>query len=135
LRSLRVSKIKSPVLILSGLSELADKIKGLGFGADDYLTKPFHKDELVAHALGLLQALPQNLIVNKAPGILHRLDQSAFVVTRGARVSLSSIFGSYNCAVSPLRSDGSNCASSDFSSAGCQSGKAARAGRAPPSPA
>ena len=35
-----------------------------------------------ANALGLLQALPQNLIVNKAPGILHRLDQSAFVVTR-----------------------------------------------------
>ena len=35
-----------------------------------------------ANALGLLQTLPQNLIVNKAPGILHRLDQSAFVVTR-----------------------------------------------------
>src|SRR6202008_235165 len=31
-----------------------------------------------ANALGLLQTLPQNLIVNKAPGILHRLDQSAF---------------------------------------------------------
>ena len=35
-----------------------------------------------AYALGLLQALPQNLIVNKAQGILHRLDQSAFVITR-----------------------------------------------------
>src|SRR6202047_858618 len=35
-----------------------------------------------ANALGLLQTLPQNLIVNKAPGISHRLDQSAFVVTR-----------------------------------------------------
>jgi hypothetical protein len=35
-----------------------------------------------ANALGLLQALPQNLIINKAPGILHRLDQRAFVVTR-----------------------------------------------------
>ena len=35
-----------------------------------------------ANALGLLQAVPQNLIVNIAPGILHRLDQSAFVVTR-----------------------------------------------------
>jgi hypothetical protein len=34
-----------------------------------------------ANALCLLQALPQNLVVNKAPGILHRLDQSAFVVT------------------------------------------------------
>src|SRR5215468_3060032 len=35
-----------------------------------------------ANALGLLQALPQNLIVNEAPGILHRLDQSAFIVAR-----------------------------------------------------
>ena len=53
LRSLRVSKVKTPILILSGLSGMEDKVKGLGFGADDYMTKPFHKDELVAriHAI------------------------------------------------------------------------------------
>jgi two-component system cell cycle response regulator CtrA len=48
LRSLRVAKVKTPVLILSGLAGIEDKVKGLGLGADDYLTKPFHKDELVA---------------------------------------------------------------------------------------
>src|SRR4051812_950672 len=48
LRRLRVAKIKTPILVLSGLTGLQDKVKGLGLGADDYLTKPFHKDELVA---------------------------------------------------------------------------------------
>jgi len=53
LRSLRVCKVTTPILILSGLSGVEDKIKGLGFGADDYMTKPFDRDELVAriHAI------------------------------------------------------------------------------------
>ena len=53
LRRLRVSKVKTPILILSGLSGMDDKLKGFGFGADDYVTKPFDKDELVAriHAI------------------------------------------------------------------------------------
>ena len=41
LRSLRLGKITTPVLILSGLNGIEDKVKGLGLGADDYLTKPF----------------------------------------------------------------------------------------------
>jgi two-component system cell cycle response regulator CtrA len=48
LRTLRVSKVKTPILILSGMAGTEDKVRGLGFGADDYMTKPFHKDELVA---------------------------------------------------------------------------------------
>ena len=48
LRKLRVSRVKTPILILSGLAGIEDKGKGLGFCADDYMTKPFHKDELVA---------------------------------------------------------------------------------------
>ena len=53
LRSLRSAKVVTPILILSGLASIEDKIRGLGLGADDYLSKPFHKDELIAriHAL------------------------------------------------------------------------------------
>jgi two-component system, cell cycle response regulator CtrA len=38
LRSLRVAKVQAPILILTGLASLEDKVRGLGFGADDYLT-------------------------------------------------------------------------------------------------
>jgi len=48
LRRLRAAQIKTPILVLSGLSETEDKVKGLGFGADDYITKPFSKVELLA---------------------------------------------------------------------------------------
>lgn len=53
LRRLRSSKVETPVLILSGLTEADKKVKGLGTGADDYLTKPFNKEELIAriHAI------------------------------------------------------------------------------------
>ena len=53
LKKLRTAKVGTPVLILSGLNEMDSKVRALGFGADDYVTKPFHRDELVAriHAI------------------------------------------------------------------------------------
>src|SRR5712672_1988660 len=76
-------------MILSGLAGIEDKVKGLGFGADDYMTKPFHKDELVAriHAIvrrskGHAQSVIQtgDLVVN--------LDTKT-VEVNGARVHLT----------------------------------------------
>ena len=53
LRQLRLARVDTPILILSGSDDTENKIKGFGFGADDYLTKPFHREELVAriHAI------------------------------------------------------------------------------------
>ncbi|HBF99659.1 MAG TPA: DNA-binding response regulator, partial [Alphaproteobacteria bacterium] len=48
LKKLRLAKVETPILILSGLSDMDSKVQGLGFGADDFMTKPFHKEELVA---------------------------------------------------------------------------------------
>jgi two-component system cell cycle response regulator CtrA len=53
LRQLRMAKIETPVLILTGEDDTENKIKSFGSGADDYLTKPFHREELIAriHAI------------------------------------------------------------------------------------
>ena len=55
LRRLRDARVETPVLILSGLTETEDKVKGLGFGADDYLTKPFEKTELLARVQAIVR--------------------------------------------------------------------------------
>ena len=53
LKQLRLARVNTPILILTGSNDTETKIKGFGFGADDYLTKPFHREELVAriHAI------------------------------------------------------------------------------------
>ena len=70
LRRLRASKVETPILILSGLGEMESKIKGLGYGADDYLVKPFDKRELLAR----IQA-----IVRRSKG--HSQSKIFFIIT------------------------------------------------------
>jgi two-component system cell cycle response regulator CtrA len=55
LRRLRAARVNTPILILSGLNEMDSKLKGLGFGADDYLTKPFDRRELIARIQAIVR--------------------------------------------------------------------------------
>ena len=55
LNVLRKKQIDVPVLLLTAKSEIADKITGLNLGADDYLTKPFNSEELLARVRALLR--------------------------------------------------------------------------------
>ena len=55
LKILRDNKISTPIIMLTAKADIADKISGLNLGADDYLTKPFNTDELIARIRALLR--------------------------------------------------------------------------------
>ena len=55
LRRMRTAKVKTPILVLSGLSQPDDKVKALTAGADDYLSKPFDKEELLARIQAIVR--------------------------------------------------------------------------------
>lgn len=85
LKSLRSGRNTTPVLILSGLSGPDKKVKGLGFGADDYLTKPFDRSELIARV---------NAIVRRSKGLADpivrtgamEINLNSKIVTIGGKV-------------------------------------------------
>ena len=90
LRNLRSAKIATPILILSGLVSIEDKIKGLGLGADDYVAKPFHKDELIARIQAIVrrsQGHAQSLITTGA--LVVNLDTKT-VTVNDFRINLTS---------------------------------------------
>lgn len=55
LQRLRKARITTPVLILSGVEEVNQKVDGLTYGADDYMTKPFDKSELIARIKAIIR--------------------------------------------------------------------------------
>lgn len=88
-RKLRQEKISTPILMLTAKSQVSDKVFGLNVGADDYLSKPFAFDELVARIRALSRrpkkSINSILIIDDL-----KLDQSRFSVTRNdALINLS----------------------------------------------
>ncbi|MDQ6900831.1 MAG: response regulator transcription factor [Candidatus Dormibacteraeota bacterium] len=88
-RELRSRKLRTPVLMLTGLGAVEDKVKGLESGADDYLVKPFALKELVARIRALARRhLPDRAAIVEAGPI--RLDTAAHrVLVRGVEVALT----------------------------------------------
>lgn len=59
LKEIRAAGIDAPVILLTAKGQLEDKVKGLDFGADDYLPKPYHTDELLARLRALNRRKPE----------------------------------------------------------------------------
>ncbi|AGT08327.1 response regulator [Paracoccus aminophilus] len=55
LRQLRMSRVDTPILILTGSDDTESKLRGFGFGADDYMTKPFHREEMIARIQAIIR--------------------------------------------------------------------------------
>jgi len=89
LRQLRVARVNTPILILSGNADIDAKVRGLGYGADDYMTKPFAKDELIARINAIVRRSKghaQSII--KTGEITLNLDAKT-VEAKGQRVHLT----------------------------------------------
>ncbi len=77
LQYIRYKKINTPILVVSALNEADDKVKALDYGADDYLSKPFHFKELVARIRALTRR--SRMEYNDPPEILQCRDLILYV--------------------------------------------------------
>ncbi len=64
LKELRLNKISTPVILLTAKDEVSDKVKGLDYGADDYLTKPFATEELLARVRTVIRRKENRICEN-----------------------------------------------------------------------
>lgn len=89
LRKIRKAGVKTPVLMLTAKDAVTDKVSGLDSGADDYLTKPFHFEELLARIRVLLRRDTETKTAVIEIGDLF-IDMASHTVKRGGQeVSLS----------------------------------------------
>src|SRR2546430_17075927 len=84
IEALRKDQVRTPVLVLSALGEVDDRVRGLRMGGDDYLTKPFAVVELIARIEALLRRPPETRETTPPVGQLE-LDLIERTVKRGER--------------------------------------------------
>lgn len=83
-KRLRRDRVGTPILMLTARSEVADKVAGLNYGADDYMTKPFDTQELVAR-VGALTRRTGGVVVDEIVFEDLRLDLNSAVLYCGDR--------------------------------------------------
>ena len=83
--ALRRQQIDTPVLMISALSEVDDRVRGLRAGGDDYLTKPFAPDEMAARAEVLLRRRQPQAVVQRLRVADLELDLVSHVAYRGGQ--------------------------------------------------
>ena len=86
LRTLRVAKINTPIMILSGTAEIDTKVKTFTGGADDYMTKPFSMRELIARCKALFRRVDRAKTIAKNSENEKILDFGALVIDPAQRI-------------------------------------------------
>jgi two-component system OmpR family response regulator len=86
----RKAGIKTPVLILTARDRWSDKVQGFDAGADDYVTKPFHIEELLAHVRALLRRAAGHATSEIACGPVRLDTRAGRVIVDGNPVKLTS---------------------------------------------
>jgi two-component system, cell cycle response regulator CtrA len=89
LKQLRVAKVNTPVLILSGICRDRARSRAFGFGADDYMTKPFHKDELIARIHAVVRRSKGHAQSSSAPASSPSTSTPRRSKSNGQRVHLT----------------------------------------------
>ncbi len=90
LTTLRRSRVDTPMMIVSCLTGIRDKVRGLELGADDYLTKPFHKDEMVARIRAIARragGYSSSTLITVGDLVVNPASKTALI--RGKRVHLT----------------------------------------------
>ena len=110
LRRARKDNINTPVILLTAKSTTEDKIKGLDLGADDYLTKPFVTEELLARIRALTRRKPEyndeqvvtygDISLNTSTGVLTKEDKSVNLMNKELQI-LSLLISNQGKVVSP----------------------------------
>jgi DNA-binding response OmpR family regulator len=83
-RGLRAAKITTPVILLTAKDEISDKVTGLDCGADDYMTKPFAPEELLAR-IRALSRRQGDVVLSEMTFADLTLNLSAYTLSRGAK--------------------------------------------------